>query len=226
MALRKKFRTLSHKKACSAAQLVDCVAAHDLRNLRRLLKEGAKREGTNARGETALIVATKLGDFEALEILIEAGALLDAKSHLGLTALMAAAQNGDMPALKVLIAKGADPNMQKNDGTTALMLAAMFGRAPAVELLAAKGANAFLRDIYGYTALMFAEDRKCRRALRKAEEAAGRHVKAGGHEDAADDRRQASLLRKALAQAAREGHKRGRASAIRRATHTETETRA
>jgi ankyrin repeat protein len=212
VALSNKFRGTSRKKGLAGTAfdkgsskdnmtLADCVANSDAKGLKKLLNGGADPDGTNARGETALMLAAQVGDLEAIRLLIEAGAEMEAKGKFGVTALMFAAQNGDLSAMKLLVEKGADPNAKKRDGTTVLMIASMFGHAPCVEVLIAAGAHLFSKDFYGYTALMFAEDRKCVTALREAEAHAHLLMHEKSDELAALDAIQASLLRKALVNA-------------------------
>lgn len=167
MAIKGDFRGSSRRKRSSASKafeketggltLIDAVKFGDKKALKRLLgRSDTNLEETNGKGETALILAATLGDYEAMQLLVESGALVNAQSALNMTALMAAAQNGDISALRYLLTKGADPDAKKKDDTTILMIAAMFGHAACIEALLEAGVYVTAEDIYGYTALMLA----------------------------------------------------------------------
>jgi hypothetical protein len=184
MAIKGDFRRPSRRKSAARAAastafekengggtLIDAVKFGDKKALKRLLgRSDTNLEETNDRGETALILAALLGDYEAVQLLVESGALVNAKSTLSITALMAAAQNGDIAALRYLLTKGADPDARKKDGTTILMIAAMFGHAECVQALLEAGVDITAEDIYGYTALTLAAGcEECEEILTAAE---------------------------------------------------------
>lgn len=181
MAIKGDFRGSSRRKRSSASKafeketggltLIDAVKFGDKKALKRLLgRSDTNLEETNGKGETALILAALLGDYEAIQLLVEGGALVNAKSSLNMTALMAAAQNGDISALRYLLTKGADPDAKKKDDTTILMIAAMFGHAECIEALLEAGVYVTAEDIYGYTALMLATGcEECEELLAAAE---------------------------------------------------------
>src|SRR5436190_1614266 len=75
--------------------------------------------------DTALIVATRLGNKETIKQLLDAGADVNARSNDDDTALMLAADKGKGHAeiVKLLLDAGADVNAKNNWGDTALTLA-------------------------------------------------------------------------------------------------------
>jgi uncharacterized protein len=63
---------------------------------------------TGQEGDTALIVAARVGHYEICVDLIEAGARIDLPNKIGITALMEACRYGHRPIVQLLIYSDAD----------------------------------------------------------------------------------------------------------------------
>jgi len=118
-----------------------------------LLQAGAVIEGQDARGYTALVLASYHGQEVATETLLRLGAHPDGGADRGgSTALMGVAFKGHLAVAQRLLAAGADPDRRNTAGQTALMMAALFDRREIVDLLLANGADPTLADASGATA--------------------------------------------------------------------------
>ncbi len=122
-----------------------------------LLQAGAAIEGRDAKGYTALILASYNGQASTTALLLSHGAEVDAgDGERGNTALMGVAFKGYTPIAKLLIDGGAEVNLRNFAGQTALMTAALFGRDEIIDLLLAAGADPTLADQNGNTVVTLA----------------------------------------------------------------------
>src|SRR5262249_20748126 len=150
------------------------------RMVKMLLDAGAEPEGANPDGQTALMLAIKVGEVAIVDTLIKAGANVNTieKFHHQ-TPLMwaAAAQKNAGAMVKLLLAKGADvkpralytdwpsqitsePRAQYRPvgGLTALLYAARDGCSDCVDALIAAGSDVNVPTPEGVTPLMLALD--------------------------------------------------------------------
>ena len=97
----------------------DCAAL-----VEQFLAEGASVKARTGIGNTALIVAARMGHTDIVELLLARGAEIDQRNLNGVTALLAAATNGRMPAVKTLLTAGADAAIADKNGVTPLIAAA------------------------------------------------------------------------------------------------------
>ncbi|MEZ5740498.1 MAG: ankyrin repeat domain-containing protein [Burkholderiaceae bacterium] len=125
--------------------------------LRELLKApGLDLEATNARGETALMMAAFRGHDPSVQRLIEKGA---AVNRSGWTPLQYAASNGRVDTIQLLIKSKADLDAVSDNGTTAMMLAARMGHLSAYQELLLAGADPTLRNQSGLSAADYLDRR-------------------------------------------------------------------
>jgi ankyrin repeat protein len=137
----------SAQVAPSAAELraydgwLRAAAAGDVPRLQTLIAAGAALEARDARGRTAVHVATHAGQREAIRVLARAGASLDALEADRYDAVTIAAVADDVPTLALLLSLGAKPGQTTSrwDGT-ALIAAAHLGHDEVVRRLIAAGA--------------------------------------------------------------------------------------
>ena len=117
------------------------AAEGDVPRLRKLIAAGAPLDARDARGRTALHVATHAGRREAIRVLADAGASLDALEADRYDAVTIAAVADDVPTLALLLSLGAKPGQTTSrwDGT-ALIAAAHLGHDEVVRRLIAAGA--------------------------------------------------------------------------------------
>ena len=82
----------------------------DLNWLAFLLSRGADANAGDGRGETPLIIASRLGWSDGAGALILRGARVDAVNRLGETALIAAVQGRQPAVIRLLLEQGANPD--------------------------------------------------------------------------------------------------------------------
>jgi len=155
------------------------------------LREGAKVDARNERGQTAALLAAERGEARMLVVLRKAGADLAARDPKGVTPLHAAAREGFTAIVRTLLAAGVrvDTRTRHFRGTP-LHAAAVRDRPDVARLLLAAGARRDARDANGFTPLMEAAYRGSLRTARVLL----------AHGAMAPDRNEALLL------AAAEGH--------------------
>ena len=89
-----------------------------------LMDHGAKPDGyRDARGKTALMMASQIGHIVAMEALLERGADANAKTKSGGCPILAACSNGAVDAVKLLIKNGADIKATTKSGANCLVIA-------------------------------------------------------------------------------------------------------
>ena len=86
------------------------AARRDMTWLAFLLGRGADPNIADDRGETPLIISSRLGWAEGAKLLLGTGAKVDALNKLGETALIAAVQGRQMAMVRLLLESGADPD--------------------------------------------------------------------------------------------------------------------
>jgi ankyrin repeat protein len=145
------------------------VEADNKERIELFLKAGMNINVRDKDGNTALMLASMVGDPQIVNLLIGKGADINARSAAGYTALMYVSSKGDTAMAKLLIKKGTDVNIRNNDGDTALMLASLNGNLEAAKLLVESGADVNIRDNKGNTALKYSFlDARLEQLLRKA----------------------------------------------------------
>ena len=100
-----------------------------------LLKNGAKTEGQDAAGNTALMGVCFKGYKELAQKLVEAGAYVNERNSNGATALTFAATFGHLEIAELLLQKGADTNVPDSRGKTPLDHARMQENWPMYDLI-------------------------------------------------------------------------------------------
>ncbi|GAA0758520.1 ankyrin repeat domain-containing protein [Ideonella azotifigens] len=104
---------------------------------------GLDPEGTNAQGETLLMMAAMKGQIDAMKKLIALGAAVNRK---GWTPLHYAASGGQQAAIILLLSHGAELEARGPNGNTPLMMAAGYGTIDSARLLLSRGADPKLVD--------------------------------------------------------------------------------
>jgi len=112
-----------------------------------------KLEARARNGDTALMIASFMGNLEAVRRLIDAGAEVN---QPGWTALHYAATNGDTDVISLLLENYAYIDAASPNKTTPLMMAVRSGKIYAVKLLLDEGADLALKNEQGMSALDFA----------------------------------------------------------------------
>jgi ankyrin repeat protein len=121
-----------------------------------IIDRGADVTVENNDGETALHLASQMGQVDAARMLIECGADVTAQYNDGQTSLHLASQRGQVDAARMLIERGADVTAQKNDGQTPLHLATQWGQVDVARMLIEHGADVTAQTNDGETPLHLA----------------------------------------------------------------------
>ncbi|MDJ0841626.1 MAG: TonB family protein [Acidobacteriota bacterium] len=103
--------------------LFNAVYKNDPQRIRELLQEGANADHAGKNGETALLVAGRLGLHDVASQLLAGGAEMNKADKEGETPLYQAVAGGRVEVAKLLLEAGADLDASCNDGITALGLA-------------------------------------------------------------------------------------------------------
>lgn len=128
-----------------------------IKEVKRLLDEGADPNRTGEFGETALINASRFGQSQVVDQLLEHHAEVNARDSSDNTALQASAKNCAWRIGEKLIAHGADVNWFNSEGKTPLITAAENGCADLVQaILRVRGVRLDQKDNSGSTALDYA----------------------------------------------------------------------
>lgn len=120
-----------------------------------LLEAGADIEGVDAKGHTALVLATYHGFETTAALLLDRGAAPNGTTASG-SPLMGVAFKGHLAIADRLLAAGADPNLRNAAGQTAIMMSALFDRREVIELLLGAGADIDAVDAAGNDAASLA----------------------------------------------------------------------
>ena len=135
--------TLLHK----AAEKVYCDIAHEL------LMHHADVNATNKRGQTPLMVASRMRSHKIVKELLNHHAEVNSQDVHGTTALMTACSWGNYKIVKELLDHHADVNIQSRQGDTALIVASKHKRQQVVMELLNHDTDVNLQDSKGNTAL-------------------------------------------------------------------------
>lgn len=106
--------------------------------VKALVDRGIDLTTTNDDGQTALHLATGVGDVSVMETLLEAGSDANAVGMAGATPLHCAAQTGQLDAAQLLLNYGAHVGAKDRGGKTALEYAVEYGADNIVALLKAE----------------------------------------------------------------------------------------
>ena len=137
-----------------ALSLVNAAAAGDLLALRRQLDAGVPVESNDARGRTALLVATHANRIDAARLLIERGADVNAKDDIHDSPFLYAGAQGRLEILRLTLAAGADLKSTNRYGGTALIPAAHHGHVETVRELLKTKIDVDHVNRLGWTALL------------------------------------------------------------------------
>ncbi|XP_036157612.1 M-phase phosphoprotein 8 isoform X1 [Myotis myotis] len=103
--------------------------------LRLLIRKGAKVNGRQKNGTTALIHAAEKNFLTTVAILLEAGAFVNVQQSSGETALMKACKRGNLDIVRLVIECGADCNILSKHQTSAMYFAKQCNNVLVYDLL-------------------------------------------------------------------------------------------
>ncbi|RWS05653.1 Death-associated protein kinase 1-like protein [Dinothrombium tinctorium] len=110
----------------------------------------------NKHGETAVHIASGLGQFEILKFLHSKGANIHLVDNHGDSTIYWSARQGHTHIIRFLYEHGVNVDLKNKIGETAIHVAARYGQAEAIEQLCRCGANINAIDDHGETALHIA----------------------------------------------------------------------
>lgn len=140
--------------ATASAALWAAAEAGDTVLLRQLLDAGAAVDARDARGRTALLVATRANRIGAAQLLIERGADVNAQDDQQDSPFLYAGAHGRLDILRLTLAAGADLKSTNRYGGTALIPAAHYGHVDTVRALLGTRIQVDHVNRLGWTALL------------------------------------------------------------------------
>ena len=146
-----------HGIPCTTASLHNAVSKREATVSSILLQAGVPVDSRNAKGETALMIASRQADLPLCKTLIENTADVNAVNCYGATPLQWAVQYNAVSVVHLLLDCGANAEQASAEGVTPLMLACENAVDPLiVDALFQKDVSVNARSHQGVTALMFA----------------------------------------------------------------------
>lgn len=124
-----------------------------------LVDAGVSLNHRDFMGQTALMKAAAVADFDMARYLVQKGADVNAVDEAGNSVLMVTASGQNPNIATLLIKNKADVNRQSLAGDTALMVAARNGSTSIVDVLVQNGADVNVLNLEGATPLMGAVSR-------------------------------------------------------------------
>ncbi|MBL8703101.1 MAG: ankyrin repeat domain-containing protein [Alphaproteobacteria bacterium] len=134
--------------------LIAAAASGDVGRVVVLLREGADVDARDARGRTALLVATRANRPAVARVLIAAGADVNAQDDQRDSAFLYAGAEGLLEILELTLAADADLRSTNRYGGTALIPAAHHGHVETVRRLLATAIDVDHVNNLGWTALL------------------------------------------------------------------------
>jgi|GEM_PF-5953282 len=151
--------------SCRNKDLSQCILAGSLNGVKKRLQK-ADIDSTSLRGETVLILASRLGQEAIVRHLIKfADPNIQAAGRTGDTALHAAIRAGENRVIPLLLGK-ADINKRNANGQTPIILAVAMGNDFAIDALAKEGGIDWrAQDVEGNTALHYSTGKNFKRVI-------------------------------------------------------------
>ena len=134
--------------------LLTSAGRGDAAAVRRAIAQGARIETRDARGRTALLVATAGHKTEAAAVLIGAGADVNAKDDINDSPYLLAGAEGALEILRLTLSHGADLRSTNRYGGTALIPACERGHVETVRALIQAGVDVDHVNNLGWTGLL------------------------------------------------------------------------
>jgi hypothetical protein len=150
----------NNKKIAIDNKLIESIKNNDVKDVEKLIKEGADLEQRDDEKNTPLILSLENDTNDIVKLLIESGADISKINLRSESPLHIAAKNNDTELINLLIDKGADINEVSFGKDTPLLMAVKLNNIDAVQALVERGANVTIKDINGETSLSLASEQK------------------------------------------------------------------
>jgi ankyrin repeat protein len=144
----------AHGETMPETRLHEAAGRNDVPAITRLLEQNAAIDARDAKGRTALLVATHGNQVSVARALIEAGADVNAKDAIDDSPYLYAGARGHLDILNLTLAHGADLKSTNRFGGTALIPAAERGHVETVRRLIEAGIDVDHVNNLGWTALL------------------------------------------------------------------------
>ena len=137
-------------------RLLAAIYTDNLRDCKRLCREGARVDGVIGDNRVPLLEASAADRATIVKVLVQAGAMLERCNMDGMSAIHFAAQSGSTKAAHTLVDCGAEVDARTHHNETALHMASAEGHPATVELLLSLGADDALCSVDGWSCLHWA----------------------------------------------------------------------
>ncbi len=131
-------------------RLCNAVRHHDLKEVSKLLKEGADINDKTLDGDTVLHVACYEGFDDLVEYLLDHFARPNAKDKTGRTPLHIAARRGKLKICQMLVERKAKINAEDDLGNTPIREALDAGHKDVVKLLKAASSQGLMKKVRNF----------------------------------------------------------------------------
>ncbi|PKD43109.1 ankyrin repeat domain-containing protein [Rhodohalobacter barkolensis] len=125
--------------------IFEAIQNIDIVSLNVLLAEDADINSVDENGNTALMLASRIGNPRMVKIILAHNPNLNLQNDKGYTALMIASEQGQIHIVEQLMKLGADTSLKNMDGFTAAELAIRNGQPQTADLLNGKSQNSVAR---------------------------------------------------------------------------------
>jgi ankyrin repeat protein len=125
--------------------IFEAIQNIDIVSLNVLLAEDADIDSVDENGNTALMLASRIGNPRMVKIILAHNPNLNLQNDKGYTAVMIASEQGQIHIVEQLMKLGADTSIKNMDGFTAAELAIRNGQPQTADLLNGKSQNSVAR---------------------------------------------------------------------------------
>ncbi|MFO7800282.1 MAG: ankyrin repeat domain-containing protein [Rhodohalobacter sp.] len=125
--------------------ILEAIQNIDIVSLNVLLAEGADINAVDEKGNTALMLASKIGNPRMVKIILAHNPDINKQNNMGYTALMIASEQGQTHLVEELLKQSADSTLKNMDGFTAAELAIRNGQPNAADLLKGRTQKVIVR---------------------------------------------------------------------------------
>ena len=136
---------------CSLLKITECGDEY-IETIQCILKLDININYKNAKGRTALMIASENGHEQVVQTLVSTGANVNIQDNNGYTALMLACNTNSYTIVNYLLQTGANPDIQRDDGDTAIIIACRNSHSDIVKLLLQVNADPLISTTNGDTA--------------------------------------------------------------------------
>ena len=150
----------NNKKIATDNQLIKSIKNNDVKDVEKLIKEGADLNQRDDEKNTPLLISLENDTNDIAKLLIESGADISKVNLRSESPLHIASKKNDTEIIRLLIDKGADINEVSFGKDTPLLMAVKLNNIDAVQALIERGADINIKDINQDTSVTLAGYKK------------------------------------------------------------------